>query len=75
MYALKQIDKNGSPDQWINNIVSLFSQPISRSREGGIVDIVGSFSNADGQGLYKLGIRLLDRGDGSFDLVTILTAQ
>jgi len=36
-------------------------------------DIKGKFEKADGSGGFKLGIRLMPKDDGTFDLVTVLT--
>lgn len=43
--------------------------------KGGVEDIIGTFPKADGTGPFRFGIRIAPRGDGSFDLITLLTKQ
>lgn len=73
-YALKNIDPKGNPDQWMGNISQLFQQPVVKIYKNGVEEIVGTFKKATGED-YKIGIRVFKKGDGSYDLVTVLTDQ
>jgi hypothetical protein len=40
-----------------------------------VQDVIGTFPKAGGGGTFQLGIRIAPKGDGTFDLVTLLTKQ
>jgi hypothetical protein len=73
--SLRVVDPGGRPDQWVGYLQDLAGRPATRIRDKGVEQIMGRFPRADGRGTFKLGIRVSPRGDGSFDLVTILTEQ
>jgi hypothetical protein len=74
-YALKQIDPGGNPDRWSQNVAILYSMPETVRRPDGIVEVFGRFPRSDGSGFYTMGVRLHERSDGAYDLVTVLTRQ
>jgi len=53
----------------------LFNSPVGSTTSNGMLDVVKQFPKADGSGTFKMGIRLKDNLDGTFDLVTVLTKQ
>jgi hypothetical protein len=74
-FALKKIDPGGTADKWKQHLAELYNGPVSGTTSNGMLDIFRTFPRADGSGTFKMGIRLFDRGDGTFDLVTVLTKQ
>jgi hypothetical protein len=74
-YSLSKIDPGGNPDTWMGNISRLFSSPNAVPTGNGMIDIVGHFPRADGSGMYRMGVRLCPKPDGTFDLITVLTKQ
>jgi hypothetical protein len=74
-YSLKQIDPGGATDKWMQHLLDLAQSPVTGKTSNGMLDIIGEFARADGTGMFKMGIRLFDRGNDVFDLVTILTRQ
>lgn len=74
-FALNKIDNAGNADKWKNHLAELFNSPVGSSTSNGMIDVVKHFPKADGSGTFKMGIRLKDNLDGTFDLVTVLTKQ
>jgi hypothetical protein len=74
-HALRQIDPGGTSDKWAQQLSRLFSMPETSRTSNGMIDIVSRFPRSDGLGSYKMGVRLFQRPDGTFDLVTVLTKQ
>ncbi len=74
-FALKKIDPGGTADKWKQHLADLYNAPVTGTTSNGMLDIVKTFQRADGSGSFKMGIRLFDHGDGTFDLVTVLTKQ
>ncbi|MFC9693326.1 DUF6531 domain-containing protein [Kribbella sp. NPDC056951] len=74
-HSLQTIDPAGNTDQWVGYLQELASRPSTAQLNNGIEDIVGTFPKANGSGTFQLGIRISPRGDGTFDLVTVLTRQ
>ncbi|MFK4089365.1 RHS repeat-associated core domain-containing protein [Kribbella sp. NPDC020789] len=74
-HSLRTIDPAGTTDQWVGYIQDLARRPSTAQLNDGIEDIVGTFPKADGSGTFQLGIRISPLGDGTFDLVTVLTRQ
>jgi hypothetical protein len=74
-HALKQIDPAGNPDQWVGYIQDLAGRPATANLSNGVQDVIGTFPKAGGGGTFQLGIRIAPKGDGTFDLVTLLTKQ
>lgn len=73
--ALKQIDPGGTTDKWAQHLSELSNAPVTGTTPNGMVDIIKQFPKADGSGMFKMGIRLSPRADGTYDLVTVLTRQ
>jgi Pretoxin HINT domain len=73
--ALQQIDPGGTADEWSQYLAELIRSPVTGSTSNGMLDIVKLFPRADGSGLFKLGVRLAPKPDGTFDLITVLTKQ
>jgi hypothetical protein len=73
--ALAAIDPAGDAATWLRHLQHLATQPPRKQFDNGVVEIRGRFPKSDGTGTFKLGIRLAQRPDGTFDLVTILTGQ
>ena len=73
--ALKQVDPGATADHWSQNVAELFTMPETKRTKNGMIDIIGTFKKSDGSGFYKMGVRLHERTDGTFDLVTVLTDQ
>lgn len=71
--SLSQIDPAGNADIWLGHMRELAGRPTTMLRSNGMHDIKGRFPKADGTGTFKLGIRLMPKHDGTFDLVTVLT--
>jgi hypothetical protein len=74
-YSLSTIDPAGTTEMWLGHLRELSTRPVTTLRSNGMQDIKGRFEKADGSGRFKLGIRLMPRDDGTFDLVTVLTGQ
>jgi hypothetical protein len=74
-YALNVIDPKGSTDIWMNNIMDLAQKAPTKTYPDGVIDIIETFEKADKAGVYKMGIRLRERADKSYDIITILTDQ
>jgi RHS repeat-associated protein len=74
-YSLQSIDPSGSPARWFGFMADLFDMSPTGRTSNGMIDIIREFPKADGSGTFKLGVRLFERADGTFDLVTILTKQ
>lgn len=74
-FALKNIDIAGTPDKWKNHLAELFNSPVSSTTTNGMLDIIKEFPKANGSGTFKLGIRIKDNLDGTYELVTVLTKQ
>jgi hypothetical protein len=73
--SLSQIDSAGNLEIWLSHLRELATRPHTALRNDGIQDILGSFAKTDGSGSFRLGLRLSPKDDGTFDLVTLLTAQ
>lgn len=73
--ALRKIDPAGNPDTWMQNIMDVVQRPVTSVTRDGKLDIVHKYIKADGSGMYDLGVRLHKNGDGTYDVVTILTRQ
>ena len=73
--SLSRIDAEGNVELWLSHLRELATRPYTALRNGGIQDIIGSFTKTDGSGSFRLGLRISPRDDGTFDLVTVLTAQ
>jgi hypothetical protein len=56
-------------------LAELFNSPVSSVTSNGKLDIIKEFPKADGSGVFKMGIRLSENADRTFDLVTVLTKQ
>lgn len=74
-FSLKLIDSAGNPDTWMQNMMDLVQKPMSKQYKDGVFEILGKFAKGDGSGFYEMGVKLWQRPDNSFDLVTILTKQ
>lgn len=74
-FALNKIDPHGNPDIWMQNLSDLFQRAPTTSSVDGMVDIIHTYEKTDKSGMYKMGIRLFEKNDGTFDLVTVLTDQ
>jgi hypothetical protein len=74
-FALRQIDPGGRSEIWLKNVEELFQAPATEKNAQGMMDLIKTFPKSDGSGFYKMGVRLLEKPDGSFDLVTFLTNQ
>lgn len=74
-HSLSIIDPKGNPDIWMSNILDTVQRAPTKVHRGGIIDILHTYEKADKSGVYKLGVRLHQRPDKSYDLVTILTDQ
>ena len=74
-HALKQIDPGGTSDKWMHHLTELFQSPVTSKTSNGMVDVIKTFPKSSGGGTFKMGIRLQDNGNGTFELVTILTRQ
>jgi hypothetical protein len=72
-YSLSTIDPAGTTEIWLSHLRELGTRPVTTLRSNGMQDIKGKFEKADGSGRFKLGIRLMPKDDGTFDLVTVLT--
>jgi hypothetical protein len=72
-YSLSRIDTAGTTETWLGHFRELGTRPVTRLRSTGAQDIMGKFDKADGSGRFKLGLRIMPRDDGTFDLVTFLT--
>jgi hypothetical protein len=72
-YSLSRIDPAGTTELWLNHLRALGTRPVTKLRSNGMQDIVGKFEKADGSGRFKLGLRIMPKNDGTFDLVTFLT--
>jgi hypothetical protein len=73
--SLSTIDPGGNPDLWFSYIQDLASRPATATLKGGIEDIIGTFPKTGGNGTFQFGIRIAPAGNGTFDLVTLLTKQ
>jgi hypothetical protein len=73
--SLSQIDPAGNVEVWLSHLRELATRPHTALRNDGIEDIMGSFAKTDGSGSFRLGLRVSPKDDGTFDLVTVLTAQ
>ena len=73
--ALRVIDPGSNTDRWLAYLQDLAGRPATASLTNGVEDVMGLFPRADGSGTFRLGIRVAPHGDGTFDLVTILTKQ
>jgi hypothetical protein len=74
-YALRNIDPDGTTDDWVHHLSDLFQRPATAITRNGMLDIIGRFPKKGGGGDFQLGVRLSPRPDGTFDLITLLTAQ
>lgn len=74
-HSLSVIDPHGNADIWLKNMSELAQRQASYIDGDGIMNIIKTFPKTDGLGTYKMGVRLFELKDGSFDLVTILTNQ
>jgi hypothetical protein len=72
-YSLSRIDPAGTTELWLNHLRALGTRPVTKLRNNGMQDIIGRFEKADGSGRFKLGLRIMPKDDGTFDLVTFLT--
>jgi len=72
-YSLSRIDPAGTTDTWLSHFRALGTRPVTTLRSSGAQDIMGKFEKTDGSGSFKLGLRIMPRDDGTFDLVTFLT--
>lgn len=71
--SLLHIDPAGNVDVWLGHLRDLATRPPTKDWPSGMQDIKGKFDKADGSGRFKLGIRIMPKDDGTFDLVTVLT--
>jgi hypothetical protein len=74
-HSLRTIDPSGTTEQWRDHMQDLASRPATTVYDSGVEDVIGEFAKADGSGTFKFGIRIAPKGDGSWDLVTLLTRQ
>ena len=74
-FALKFIDPKGNTDMWMQNIADLAQRAPVKAFDDGVIEMRHTYQKADKSGLYKLGLRLKQIDDGSFDVVTVLTSQ
>jgi len=74
-YSLSRIDPQGGFETWLTHLQLLSRRPITTLRSNGMQDIIGRFEKADGSGRFRLGLRLMAKDDGTFNLVTVLTGQ
>ncbi len=74
-FSLRTIDPKGTADKWMHHLTELFQSPHSAQTANGMIDIIKYFDKADGSGTFKMGIRLSEQTNGTYDLVTILTKQ
>lgn len=74
-YSLRQIDPGGNTDVWFGYMQELAGRDATSTLKGGIEDIIGVFPKTGGGGTFRFGIRIAPHGDGSWDLVTLLTGQ
>jgi RHS repeat-associated protein len=74
-FALKNIDPGGNGAKWTAHMVELFNSAVTRRTTNGMLDIIKTFPRADGSGTFKMGVRLFERPDKTFDLITVLTKQ
>jgi hypothetical protein len=72
-YSLSRIDPAGTTETWLAHFRTLGTRPVTKFRSSGAQDIMGKFDKADGSGRFKLGLRIMPRDDGTFELVTFLT--
>jgi hypothetical protein len=73
--SLSHIDPHGNIETWLGHMRDLATRPYTALRNDNIQDIMGKFQKADGSGNFKLGLRVSPKSDGTFDFVTVLTAQ
>jgi hypothetical protein len=74
-FALKNVDPGGNAAKWLEHLTDLARSSATATKNDGIFDVVKEFPRADGNGTFRMGVRLKPKGDGTFDLVTILTKQ
>jgi hypothetical protein len=74
-FSLSRIDPGGGLETWLGHLRELATRPPTALRTNGMQDIMGKFERADGSGTFRLGLRISPQDDGTFDLVTVLTAQ
>ncbi len=73
--SLRVIDPGGAPALWMSYVADLTCRPVTTRPAAGIEDVMGVFPRADRTGFFTFGIRIAPTGDGTFDLVTLLTKQ
>ena len=74
-FSLSKIDPTGNVDTWLGHLRELATRPYTALRNDNIQDIMGKFPKTDGTGTFRLGLRVSPKDDGTFDFVTVLTAQ
>ncbi|OFZ18858.1 MAG: hypothetical protein A2Z20_02530 [Bdellovibrionales bacterium RBG_16_40_8] len=74
-YALRTIDPGGNSDNWMTNLMDVIQRPVTKITANGKLDIMHYYPRSDGNGFYKLGVRLSKNYNKTFDLVTVLTRQ
>lgn len=74
-YSLRTVDPGGNPSIWCGHLQELAARPATVIGENGVHDIFGHFPRVDGNGTYRLGIRVFPQDEDTWELVTILTRQ
>ena len=74
-FSLSRIDPGGRVETWLGHMRELATRPYTALRNDNIQDIMGKFPRTDRSGTFRFGLRVSPRNDGTYDLVTVLTAQ